>query len=360
MRRRRHRHRNHGQAKEETVKEDLRGAALRLTVFTMVCAVATFALWSVFGQWRFGAKQTYLAEFVTVSGLREGDFVRIAGVEVGKVAHIAISPQATAIVQFSADDSVVLTHGSKAIIRYDNLIGGRYMELLEGAGPPDRLQPGQTIPVDRTEPALDLDALLGGFRPLFRALSPDQVNTLSDQLIRAFQGQGVTISSFLAQSASLTDTLANRDSLIGQVLTNLNILLGAVGDQSARFAQAVDSLSSLVSGLAARKDELSNGLAGISTGSGSLAKLLAEIRPALPNVVTQADRTAATVLADRDYFDWTLKTLPDAYQALARQGIYGDYFSFYLCDLVLKLNGKGGQPVYVKIAGQSSGRCTPK
>jgi phospholipid/cholesterol/gamma-HCH transport system substrate-binding protein len=41
-------------------------------------------------------------------------------------------------------------------------------------------------------------------------------------------------------------------------------------------------------------------------------------------------------------------------------GMYGDFFSFYLCDAVLKLNGKGGQPVYLKLAGQDTGRCTPK
>ncbi len=45
---------------------------------------------------------------------------------------------------------------------------------------------------------------------------------------------------------------------------------------------------------------------------------------------------------------------------LNRQGLYGDYFSFYLCDLILKLNGKGGQPVYVKVVGQDSGRCAPR
>ena len=36
-------------------------------------------------------------------------------------------------------------------------------------------------------------------------------------------------------------------------------------------------------------------------------------------------------------------------------GLYGDYFGFYLCDAVLKVNGKGGQPVYVKLAGQDTG-----
>ena len=69
---------------------------------------------------------------------------------------------------------------------------------------------------------------------------------------------------------------------------------------------------------------------------------------------------SAIVVADHEYFDNFLNTLPDAYQALARQGIYGDFFSFYLCDVVLKLNGKGGQPVYVKVAGQSTGRCAPR
>jgi phospholipid/cholesterol/gamma-HCH transport system substrate-binding protein len=66
------------------------------------------------------------------------------------------------------------------------------------------------------------------------------------------------------------------------------------------------------------------------------------------------------VLADRDYFDDLLNTLPDAYQKLARQSMYGDFFTFYLCEAVLKVNGKGGQPVYIRLANQPSGRCTPK
>jgi phospholipid/cholesterol/gamma-HCH transport system substrate-binding protein len=77
-------------------------------------------------------------------------------------------------------------------------------------------------------------------------------------------------------------------------------------------------------------------------------------------VVAEADRTAGNVMSDKDFLDNLVATLPDAYQVLNRQGIYGDFFSFYLCDAILKLNGKGGQPVYVKLAGQDSGRCTPR
>jgi phospholipid/cholesterol/gamma-HCH transport system substrate-binding protein len=319
------------------------------------------ALVMVFAQLRVeGAERTYKAVFTTVSGLSGGNFVRIAGVEVGKVKNITIDNDGHAVVEFGIDDTVVLTDGSKAYVRYDNPIGGRFLELADGPGEGKRLPARGTIPIDRTRPALDLDALIGGFRPLFRALSPDQVNTLSGQLISAFQGQGVTINSLLSQTAAFTNTLADRDTLIGEVVNNLNVVLGSLGGQSDDLAKAVDSLSSLVQGLAARKTDISNSIAYSNAAAATTADLLEQTRPGLQNVVKQTDRAAGIVVADHEYFDDLLKTLPDAYQKLGRQGLYGDFFSFYLCDLFLKLNGKGGQPVYVKVAGQSTGRCAPK
>ncbi|HTI77534.1 MAG TPA: virulence factor Mce family protein [Mycobacterium sp.] len=343
------------------MRENLRATVVRLAVFLAVCLLGVFGLYAVFGQLRFGEKtHTYRAAFTNVTGLETNDFVRIAGVEVGQVKKVAIQPDTTALVEFTADDSVVLTEGSRAVIRYDDLIGGRYLALEEGAGGIKKLNPGDTIPLARTSPALDLDALIGGFRPLFRALDPDQVNALSGQLIAALQGQGGTINSFLSQTAALTSTLADRDQLIGQVIVNLNTVLGSLGDQSDQFAKAVDSLSDLVQTLASHKQDISNGLAYTNAAAGSITGLLAEARPPFAKTIHETDRSAGIVVADHDYFDNLINTLPDAYQALARQGIYGDFFSFYLCDIVLKLNGKGGQPVYVKVAGQSTGRCASR
>jgi phospholipid/cholesterol/gamma-HCH transport system substrate-binding protein len=342
------------------VKDNLGGALWRIAVFITVCLLGMFAMFAIFGQLRFQKEETFNAEFTNVSGLEVDDFVRIAGVEVGKVKNIYLKPDTTAVVQFTTDDTVVLTQGNRAVIRYDDLIGGRYLALEEGAGGTRKLNPGATIPLARTSPALDLDALIGGFRPLFRALDPDQVNALSSQLIQALQGQGATISSFLSQTAALTNTLADRDELIGDVIVNLNTVLGSLGDQNKQFDKAVTSLSELVGTLEGRKQEISNAVAYANEAAGGVAELLAQARPPLQKVVKELDRTAATILADKDYFDNLINTLPDAYQTLNRQGLYGDYFSFYLCDLVLKLNGKGGQPVYVKLAGQDSGRCTPR
>jgi phospholipid/cholesterol/gamma-HCH transport system substrate-binding protein len=295
-----------------------------------------------------------------VSGLESGNFVRIAGVEVGKVKSVTVSDESTVLVVFTVNESVVLTRASRAVILYENLIGGRSLSLEEGAGGLEKLPAGGTIPLDQTSPALDLDALIGGFRPLFRALDPDQVNALSGQLIAAFQGQGATIGSILTQMAALTNTLADQDELIGQVVINLNTVLGTLGDNSNQFAKAVDSLSELVHAFEGRKQDLSNGVAYANEAAGSISGLLAQARPPLQKTVAETRRAAEAVLAERDYFDNFLNTLPDSYRALNRQGLNGDFFSFYMCEVALKVNGKGGQPVYIKVAGQDSGRCTPR
>lgn len=334
--------------------------AARVVLFTALSLVFTFILVTVFGQFRFDSRASYSAVFTNVSGLKGGNFVRIAGVEVGKVKDLTLHKDGTVSVDFAIDKSLTLTEGTRAAVRYENLIGDRYLSLEEGPGSVRKLSPGQTIPLERTAPALDVDALIGGFRPLFRALDPDQVNALSGELLKVFQGQGGTISSVLAQTSALTTTLAGRDELIGQVITNLNTVLGTFAKRDEQFAEGLDKLSELVAGLAERKSDIATGTAYINAAAGSVADLLTTAREPIKEAVTQTDRFSGQIMADRDYVDDLVKTLPDAYQVLARNGLYGDYFGFYLCDAILKLNGKGGQPVYVKLAGQDSGRCTPK
>ncbi|MFL0278148.1 MCE family protein [Mycobacterium sp. SMC-19] len=347
-------------SKEVPVRNRLASIFFRVSVFVIVCVLGTLALLAVFGQFRPGGGTSYVAEFINASGLKNGNFVRIAGVESGKVQGITINPDATVRVRFSVDPSVTLTEATRAEIRYDDLIGGRYLALDEGTVGAGAMKPGQTIPVARTKPALDLDSVTGGFRPLLQGVDSAEINALSSQLMSAFQGQGDTIGLFLSQAAAVTNSLADRDLLVGELVANLDVVLGTLGGQSDQLDKAVFSLSELMNGLAARKMDVVKAVAHINGATSSVADLLSRAREPLQKVVHEADRTAATVLLDHEYFDDLLNVLPDKYRALNRQAIYGDYFSFYFCDVLLKLNGKGGDPVYVKLAGQSSGRCTPK
>ncbi len=342
------------------MRRKLSAIIFRVGIFTGVCLLFTFALIAVFGQLRFDDRTGYQAVFTNISGLKSGNFVRIAGVEVGKVGDLTLHRDGTVTVGFAVDKGVRLTEGTKAAVRYENLIGDRYLALEEGPGPPQRLPQGATIPLARTSPALDVDALIGGFRPLFRALDPDQVNALSGELLRIFQGQGGTTASVLAQTSMLTSTLAGRSELIGELISNLNTVLHTFGTRDREFSDGLDKLSALVDGLAQRKNDISTGLAYVNAAAGSVTDLLVQARQPIKDVVHESDRMSGQVLSDRDYLDGLLKDLPDIYQVLARQGLNGDYFGFYFCEVLLKLNGKGGNPIFVKLLGQPSGRCTPK
>ena len=111
------------------------------------------------------------------------------------------------------------------------------------------LPPGGFIPLSRTSPALDLDALIGGFKPLFRALDPEKVNTIATTLITVFQGQGGTINDILDHTAQLTSQLGERDQAIGEVVKNLNIVLDTTVRHRQQFDQTINNLEGLITGL---------------------------------------------------------------------------------------------------------------
>src|SRR5262249_8604355 len=154
----------------------------------------------------------YRAVFSDVTGLVVGNDVDIAGVRVGTVTSISVYRHDLGLVGFSIQQGRQLPGSVTATIKYLNLVGQRYLELCPGAGPVDQtLPPGGTIPLARTTPALNLTDLFNGFQPLFRALSPGDVNKLTSEIIAVFQGESPDITALVATVGSLTTTLATKD-----------------------------------------------------------------------------------------------------------------------------------------------------
>ena len=339
------------------------GTVVKLGIFWSVLLSFTVMIIIVFGQVRFNRTTGYSAMFSDVSGLRAGQFVRAAGVEVGKVSKVTlVDGDKRVLVEFGVESSLQLDKATTASIRYLNLIGDRYVELKRG-DTGQLLAPGGTIPLEHTQPALDLDALIGGFRPLFKALDPDKVNSIAQSIITVFQGQGATIDDILDQTTSLTATLASRDQAIGEVIKNLNIVLATVVKHQKDFDRTVDNLEVLITGLKNRADPLAAAAAHISNAAGTLADLLGEDRPLLHGTVGYLEGIQQPIINQLPTLDQVLTKLPDAYRIIGRAGgIYGDFFNFYLCDVSLKVNGlqPGGPVRTIKLFGQPTGRCMPQ
>ena len=103
------------------------------------------------------------ARFESVSGLRVGADVELAGVPVGKVAAITLDsdPQHTqAVVLLRLDQDLRLTDDSIASIKTSGLIGDKYVSLSRG-GSETILQSGDEI--QDTESPVDLETLIGKY-----------------------------------------------------------------------------------------------------------------------------------------------------------------------------------------------------
>lgn len=339
------------------------GTAIKLGAMSLVLLMFTAIIIVVFGQMRFDRTTGYSAIFKNASGLRAGQFVRASGVEVGKVDKVELLEGGDRVrVDFNVDRSLELFQGTNASIRYLNLIGDRYLELKRGDDD-RRLPAGGTIPDTQTEPALDLDALIGGFRPLFRALDPDKVNNIAQSIITIFQGQGGTINDILNQTASLTSALADRDQAIGEVVKNLNTVLDTTVKHQQQFDDTVQNFEKLITGLKNRADPIATSVADISDAAGSVADLLGDNRPLLQKTVTSLEIIQQPLVDQKQQLNDTLIQIPNALKIIGRAGgIYGDFFNFYACDISLKLNGlqPGGPVRTVKITSQPTGRCTPQ
>jgi phospholipid/cholesterol/gamma-HCH transport system substrate-binding protein len=342
------------------------GTLIKLGVVSLVLIFFTALITVVFGQMRFDRTTTYTAEFNNVSGLRSGQFVRASGVEIGKVKDIQLIDGGHRVrVEFNVDHSVPLYQSTTAQVRYLNLIGDRYLELKRGDGEgADRVLPAHGfIPLSHTSPALDLDALIGGFKPLFRALDPEKVNNIATAIITVFQGQGGTINDILDQTAQLTSRIAERDEAIGEVVKNLNIVLDTTVKHRKDFDETVDNFEKLISGLNNHADSFAAGIANISNAAGTVGDLLADNRTLLHKSLNYLEPIQQPIIDQRDLYDDQIKRTPIGVNIVGNAaGNYGDWINFYLCDLTLKTNGlQAGGPVRtVKIWSQPTGRCTPQ
>lgn len=339
-------------------RTSLAGPLVKSLVFVVVTALATTVLALSIANTSVGTTAGYNARFTDVTGLVVGDGVRIAGVRVGQVERISVADRRVANVRFTVESDRRLPASVTATIKYLNLVGQRYIELDQGVGAVGRnLEPGATIPLERTTPALNLTELFNGFRPLFQALSPKDVNQLSGEIIQVLQGEGTTVNTLIATVGSLTGTLAGKDQVIGQVITNLNAVLDTVNSRGTELADLITTLQQLVSGLAADRQPIGAAISSLADLTTSTAGLLQEGREPLRRDIASLGRLSATLADNSPTVDTFLRRLPVKEQTIARLASYGSWLNFYMCQATVSgvsVDGPGSPPTGIPV---TESRC---
>jgi phospholipid/cholesterol/gamma-HCH transport system substrate-binding protein len=331
---------------------------VKLVIFMVVTTLATGVLVVLIGNLNFEKSREYKAIFSDVTGVVKGDDIRIAGVKVGSVKNVQIVDRTRAQVTFTVRDATAVTRSSTATIRYRNLVGQRYISVTQGVGDTSRLPDGATIPMSRTQPALDLTTLFNGFKPLFAALTLADVNKLSYEVIQVFQGEGSNLEGLLRSTGSVTQTLADRDQLIGDVITNLNAVLKTIGDRDQQLSALITQFRAFMAGLVQDKDAILNSLDSVSALSRETADITTGIRPGFVDSVKGLRKVATNLNQGRGEIDRALQILPIKLEKIGRTAIYGSFFNFYMCEFQAKVILPSG-PVTVPYEAYpgGKGRC---
>lgn len=335
---------------------------IKLLIFLVVTAIATYVLGATIANSSFGATNTYGADFTDVTGLQIGDDVRIAGVRVGTVKDIRIEQDAQHVgyahVVFTVQKASPLPKSSIVNLRYRNLVGQRYLDVEQGAGDPNQvLPPGSTIPRQRTHPAVDLTVLFNGFAPLVKGLSAPEINKLSFALIQTLQGEGGALESLLSTVADLTNSLADKDQVIGDVINNLSSALGAIGERDAELNDLIIQLKNFMTGLAADRHTIGDAIDGVNRLAVSTAGLLTQVRGPFKKDVRSITGLVDTLNTNSGTLTYVIKQLPPTVGGLIRTASYGSWFNFYLCSSSGILTLPGNYKQQISLANGSHARC---
>lgn len=311
----------------------LTGPLVKLGIFLLVTVLATGILAISIANFGGGGTK-FKARFSDVTLLNKGDEVRIAGVRVGKVNSIKIVDRREAEVEFQVSGRDWLPASTTATIRFRNLVGQRYIALEQGTGQQGyKLNKGETIPLDHTKPAVNLTTLFNGFRPLFSTLSADDVNKLSYEIIQVFQGEGGTVTDLVSDTADLTNKIADKDAVIGELVNSLTSVLDNVNEHQDQFDDLVVKTQQLVSGLADDRNTIGESVQSLANLTGATSDLLEPTRPSLQGAIAGLNQVTGEASKRRNEVNTVLANLPVKMEKLGRVGSYGSWFQFYLCGI---------------------------
>lgn len=171
----------------------------------------------------------YDVRLANASGLRAGDEVRVAGIDVGKVSAVRLAGT-FAVATIQMDHAQHLTEDTHAAVKLSSLLGGRYLEVRPGDGRPLE----GPLRLANTEPAYTLDHVFIAGQAELDGLDLDAIGEAVDTLGSDLAGPSRQAGAALAGVSSLSRLVSSRDDqltrLLGATREVTDIVRGQQGD----------------------------------------------------------------------------------------------------------------------------------
>jgi phospholipid/cholesterol/gamma-HCH transport system substrate-binding protein len=275
------------------------------------------------------AQPTYYGEFADSAGIRTGDKVRIAGLQVGEVKSLAINGDHV-LVGFSMAGREIGTE-SRMAIRTETILGRRAVEV-EPRG--DKvLKPRGVLPVSQTATPYQLYDAVFDLTKASQGWDLDTVKQSLNVLSETIDQTYPHLSAALDGVARFSDTIGKRDDQVKQLLANANKVAAVLGNRSEQINRLAVNAQTLLAAINDRGRAIDYLLTNVSKISQQFAGFIDD-NPNLNHVLEQL-RTISDVLVKHkvDLAD-SFITASKFMGALAEAIGSGPYFKTLVVNLV--------------------------
>ena len=312
-------------------------------VATLVAAIAAaLGAYAVGSTNLFADTYEVSAVLEETGGVRTGDPVRMAGIEVGRVASVEPDfERGVVVMTFDVDAGVHLGPETTVEVALATLLGGRYVRLAGPVETPylEDLDAAQRrIPVERTRLPLGVIDALGQLTSTAEELDADAIDQLlrdASSLARDNAGQAGDI---LDDVVALSEVLNARRQQIDELVADTAQVTDALADRDESIAALIDSSEALLAEIAAREEQVRLLLGSGSEAATTLADLVERNRDELTTILDDLDATTDVLDGRTSELNTSLAAAGPAVGALADIGKTGPWLDVVLTGLsVLQL-----------------------
>jgi phospholipid/cholesterol/gamma-HCH transport system substrate-binding protein len=223
-----------------------RAALWRFVLSSALAALVFILIVNVLRQPVAAETRSYTAEFTDVSGLHEDADVRVRGVRVGKVQSLRLerkAGQSIAVVGLSMDKRYAVVPATRLAVKYQALTGLRYVDVTDPSENTNADNLVTQIPVTMTQPSFDITTLFNGLQPALATLSPNDIDTFTQNAATVLNGDGDGLGPMLDSIRKLTEFASDRQQVVSTLMQNLAAIADEFGGHSKDFVQILDWLN---------------------------------------------------------------------------------------------------------------------
>ena len=204
-----------------------------------------------------GETYTVTAVFDDVLDLVPQSAVKVGDVSVGDVDKITLDPDTfKARVRLRVKKSVRLPRNATARVRQTSLLGEKFVELARPESPEGELRDGDTIAVDSTSRAPEVEEVFTALSALLNGGGIGNLQTIAVELSAALSGREDTVRSALGNITQMVTALDQRKNEIVRAIDALDRLTATLAKQRQTIGQAIDTFTPALTVLADQREDL--------------------------------------------------------------------------------------------------------